>query len=130
MFCTRLGWAAVCCQWLNCSLICEGLTLGEASSAALVSRQTEAISRVTSCRNSIREFSRLDWIRVLVAVLTSPLHLYCKTASNASTAASAGTAAHRKRRSLNSAFVIKTQARDLCRNNRGGKYHELNYSAH
>src|SRR5437588_11645571 len=103
---TRLGCAAVCCQWRNCSLICAGLVFSEASSASLISRQGEVSSRPTSCRNPSNDVSRLDCICVMVAVLTWPLHLYCSTARIASTAARAGTAIQRKIRSLTSDLTI------------------------
>ena len=66
----------------------------------LISTATAPSSWPKSCRKLIKDMCRLASICARVASLTCPLHRYCNTASPTNTAANAGMATHRKRRSL------------------------------
>jgi hypothetical protein len=79
----------------------------------LISTATAPSSWPKSCRKLIKDVCRFASICDRVASLTCPLHLYCNTARPANTAAIAGTATHRKRRSLACGLFIHFQLRGL-----------------
>jgi hypothetical protein len=66
----------------------------------LISPATAPSSWAKSCRKLMRETCRLESICARVASLTCPLHRYCSIARPTNTAANAGIATHRRRRSL------------------------------
>src|SRR6476619_7490664 len=72
----------------------------------LISTATAPSSWPKSCRKLINDMRRLVSICARVASLTCPLHRYCNTASPANTAANAGMATHRRRRSLACGFIL------------------------
>jgi hypothetical protein len=72
----------------------------------LTSTATAPSSWTKSCRKLIKDMCRFASICARVASLTCPLHRYCSTASPTNTAAIAGIATHRKRRSLTCGLFI------------------------
>src|SRR6476661_5809301 len=72
----------------------------------LISTAAAPSSWAKSCRKLISETCRFPSICARVAALTWTLQRYCNTARPTNTAASAGTATHRRRRSLVCGLVI------------------------
>src|SRR3954462_8804879 len=79
----------------------------------LISTATAPNSWERSWRKLMSETCRLASICARVAALTCPLQRYCNTARPTNTAAIAGTATHRRRRSLACDLFIQFQLGEI-----------------